>query len=52
MVNINGVNTSGYDWAMDNPSEIAEMFAASGAKQERKAILQRTIPQEIRNSYN
>jgi hypothetical protein len=28
------------------------MFAASGAKQERKAILQRTIPQEIRNSYN
>lgn len=50
-VDIQWVNTDSYDWAMYNPSETTEVFMAMSSQQERRAILQRTIPQEIRNSY-
>lgn len=50
MVNIENIDTSEYDWARSNPSDMAVNMMIIHAEQERKAILQRTIPQEIRNS--
>lgn len=51
VVQIEWVDTSAYGWSYQNPSEVSELFFASTAKHERDAILQRTIPQEIRNTY-
>lgn len=52
VVNIENFDTNIYDWAKINPSEIAVSMTVLSAKQERSSILQRTIPQEIRNTQN
>jgi hypothetical protein len=52
VVNIDNFDTSIYDWSKINPSEIAVSMSVLSAKQERSSILQRTIPQEIRNTQN
>ena len=52
MVHIDNLDTSEYDWAKFNPSEMAVSMLVLQAKHERASILQRTIPQEIRNTRN
>jgi hypothetical protein len=52
VVNIDNFDAGIYDWAKINPSEIAVSMSVLSAKQERSSILQRTIPQEIRNTQN
>ncbi len=52
VVNVDNFDTSIYDWSKINPSEIAVSMTVLSAKQERSSILQRTIPQEIRNTQN
>lgn len=52
VVNIDNFDAGIYDWAKINPSEIAVSMTVLSAKQERSSILQRTIPQEIRNTQN
>lgn len=52
VVNIDNFDTNIYDWSKINPSEIAVSMSVLSAKQERSSILQRTIPQEIRNTQN
>ncbi len=41
-----------YDWAKINPGEIAEQVMAISSEQERKQILQRTIPKELELAYD
>lgn len=50
VVEVEGMNVSKYDWATNNPSEMAEQLTATSKKNERDSILQRTIPQEMRLS--
>ena len=40
-----------YEWAKVNPSEITENIISISAEQERKQILQRTLPREIELAY-
>ncbi len=41
------IDLSEYEWALENPKEMNEIFTASTANSEWKTILQRTIPKEI-----
>ena len=52
VIHIDWVNTDEYGWAYENPSEYAEEIIAMMSKSEKDKMLQRTIPQEIRNTKN
>lgn len=47
---VDGIDTTVYDWAMDSPSRTAESLLAMSSGLERKYILQRTIPREMKLS--
>ncbi|EKE28205.1 MAG: NUDIX hydrolase [uncultured bacterium (gcode 4)] len=50
VIEIDWVNTDGYDFMFENPSEYAEELMVMMAKNEKNKMLQRTISQEIRNT--
>jgi len=50
VIDVEWVDTSNYDWAIENPWKYAENTLAIIAEDERKKILQRIIGQEIRNA--
>jgi hypothetical protein len=52
VVHVDNLDTSEYDWATFNPSEMAVSMMVLQAQQERAGILRRTIPQEMRNTQN
>ncbi|EKE25939.1 MAG: NUDIX hydrolase [uncultured bacterium (gcode 4)] len=49
VINIDWIKDDAYDWMKASPSEMSEMMMSMSSQEERRSILRRVIPQEIRN---